>query len=447
MRLNRPESLHVAMVPFVGFRIGERRMLELGMTLPGLRARAGAIAQLPALGLLTLAGLTPAHWEISYHEADGDDVALLAERVLRARPDLIAVSALTASVESAYRFMDLIRQHGVPVVFGGLHATACPDEAEQYCDAVVIGEGESVWPSVLRDVENCCLQRRYQAASPFNLADAPEPRWDLLGDRPRPRFTLQTQRGCPLACDFCGASRLLGAFREKPVNRVADELAGIRSSERRPTIELADDNTFAGRRDPRELFNILKAANVRYFTESDWRIGERPDVLDGLADSGCVQVLIGIESLIHRHAGMGAKRAANERVMRAVDNIQRAGVAVIGCFIVGADGESRQSIDDLVRFLETCPLADVQLTVQTPFPGTALYRRLLTEGRLLPECGWRHYSLFDVTYRPEGMSAEELQHAFHDAVREVFSPANSQRRSSIRREVWGNRQYDQPCES
>jgi len=447
MRLNRPDSLHVAMVPFVGFRIGEARMLELGMALPGLRARADAIAQLPALGLLTLAGMTPAHWEVSYHEVDGDDVESLTHQVMRRRPNVVAVSALTASVESAYRFMDLVRQQGVPVVFGGLHATTCPDEAEQYCDAVVIGEGEPVWIKVLDDVEHGCLRRRYKAEKPFDLAEAPVPRTELLSCRARPRFTLQTQRGCPLACDFCGASRLLGGFREKPINRVADELAAIRANDQRPTVELADDNTFAGRRDPRELFDVLKGVNVRYFTESDWRIGERPEVLEGLADSGCVQVLVGIESLVSRHAGMGAKRATNERVMRAVEKIQQAGVAVIGCFILGADGETRESIDDLVRFLESCPLADVQLTVQTPFPGTALYRQLLSHGRLRPECGWRHFSLFDVTYQPDGMSAVELQDAFHAAVREVFSPVNTQRRNEIRRAIWANRFQEQSCES
>src|SRR6476620_9968384 len=120
---------HVAFVPLTGFRVRENEMRALGMTLPGLRHRAAAVGQLPALGLLTLAGLTPPPWTCSYHEAPRGDEAL-ADEVLRQRPTLVAVSALTASVEEAYRFSTLLRARGSRVVLGGLHATACPAEAQ-----------------------------------------------------------------------------------------------------------------------------------------------------------------------------------------------------------------------------------------------------------------------------------------------------------------------------
>ena len=96
--------------------------------------------------------------------------------------------------------------------------------------------------------------------------------------------------------------------------------------------------------------------------------------------------------------------------------IQDAGVAVIGCFVIGNDGETRASIDRLVEFLLSCRLADIQLTVQTPFPGTALFNRLSRDGRLLGRA-WSRHTLFDVVYQPDGMEAHELQEAFHDAVR------------------------------
>src|SRR5439155_25885594 len=132
------------------------------------------------------------------------------------------------------------------------------------------------------------------------------------------------------------------------------------------------------------LLEALAESGAHYFTEVDWRIGERPDVLRGLAASGCVQVLVGIESLVFRHPGMGAKQADLGRVLDAVRAVQEAGVAVIGCFLVGCDGETRASLDRLAAFIPDSPLADVQLTVQTPFPGTALHRRLQRAGRLLP---------------------------------------------------------------
>jgi hypothetical protein len=312
------------------------------MTLPGLVDRANALSQLPGLGLLTLAGMMPPTWSCSYRD-DSTDLDSLVDAVLSENPDLVAVSALTASIEEAYQFSARIRAQRVPVAMGGLHVTACPDEAQRFADIVVIGEGEAVWPQLLADVERGSARSRYDAATERGAVPWAKPRFDLLARNPS-RFTLQTQRGCPFACEFCGASRLLGSFREKPVELIAQELDAIKAIMSRPLLELADDNTFAGVRDPVPLFEAFENAEVRYFTESDWRIGERPELLRGLAKSGCVQVLVGIESIVFRYPGMGTKAVELERMLDAVHAIQDAGVVVNGCFILGADGETDASV-------------------------------------------------------------------------------------------------------
>ncbi|MEX2173387.1 MAG: cobalamin-dependent protein [Pirellulaceae bacterium] len=427
---------HVVFVPLTGFRVREQELLALGMTLPGLGPRSKAIGELPALGLLTLAGMLPERWTCEYLPARRCDEALV-QRIVDRRPDLVAVSALTASIDEAYELCRQLRRCGIQTVLGGLHATACPDEAMQY-GSVVAGSGEGVWPVVLADAEAGALRPRYQAPRRLAAGDWPLPRFDLLGPD-IPRFTLQTERGCPLACDFCGASRLLGSFQEKPLAAIERELAAIRRLDARPLVELADDNTFAGRRDPAALLHALGAAGIRYFTEADWRIGERPEVLDHLAASGCQQVLMGIESLVFRYPGMGEKQAELARIMQAVERIQDAGMAVNGCFIVGAEGETRDSLDRLTRFLLDSPLAEIQITLQTPFPGTGLYRRLQGAGRLLVERGWPYYTLFDVTYQPDQMSVAELERGFRDVLAAVFSPAATRRRGAIRREILKHR--------
>lgn len=429
---------HLALVPLTGFRIQEEEMRHWGLTLPGLRDRAAAIAELPALGLLTLAGITPAPWSCSYHPtgslAAAQQTEALAEQIAQTQPTFVAISALTASIEEAYQLSACLRARGLRTVIGGLHATACPREAAQHFDAVVVGSAETVWPQVLADAERRQLAPRYEVpratAVPWTL-----PRIELLGGR-APRYALQTQRGCPLACEFCGASHLLGRFQEKPIELVRHELASITAVAPRPLLELADDNTFAGQRDADPLLDALQASGARWFTESDWRIGERPAVLARLAEAGCRQVLMGIESLVFRYPGQGDKLAELERIMAAVEAIQQAGVVVNGCFIVGADGETRQSMDRLARFILDSPLAEVQLTLQTPFPGSALHRRLAREGRLLGDRGWSHYTLFDVTYRPDRMSAAELEAGFHALLRTVYSAAAAERRAALRRHIW-----------
>jgi radical SAM superfamily enzyme YgiQ (UPF0313 family) len=231
---------------------------------------------------------------------------------------------------------------------------------------------------------------------------------------------------------------LLGSFREKPLELIAEELASITSQTPRPLVELADDNTFAGNRDPAPLLQAFADAGIRYFTESDWRIGERPEVLRSLAASGCVQVLVGIESAVFRYPGMGKKAVELERMLDAVRAIQEAGVAVNGCFILGADGETNASVDRLIAFLDESPFAELQLTLQTPFPGTGLYDRLKRSGRLIEERGWSHYTLLDVTYRPDRLRVDELESAFERAVKEIFRPTATQRRNTIRKRVWKN---------
>jgi radical SAM superfamily enzyme YgiQ (UPF0313 family) len=429
---------HVCLVALTGFRIREPDMLALGMTSPALHDRAMAVAALPALGLLTLAAWTPEPWSQSFHDPAAVDDALI-EAILAHAPTLVAVSALTPSSAEAYRLADALRLRGVHTVLGGLHATSCPDEALQHFGAVCVSDGEPVWQDILAAAASGTLHGVYKAAGPFDLATSRVPRFDLLGPRQRPRFTLQTARGCPLACDFCGASRMLGPFREKPAPLVARELDALRTLARRPIIELADDNTFAGGRDASELLTVLERAHVRYFTECDWRIGERPEILDRLAASGCVQVLVGLESLAPRHAGMGAKKAEFGRMMNAVGRIQDAGVAVIGCFVVGADGEDHESLAALGEFLMEAPLADVQITVQTPFPGTALHKRLKREGRLRPDRGWESYTLFDVVHTPDRLSAEQLQSGFYNVVRMAFAEGPVAQRIQRRREIWARR--------
>ena len=426
---------HVTLVSLSGFRVREEEMAQLGMTLPGLRKRAQAIAALPPLGLLTLAGMTQEEWSMSLHEVSTVTDELV-EQIVTERPALVAISALTASILEAYSLSRRLRAEGIRTVLGGLHVTACPDEAAEYTDAIVVGDGESVWRSLLRDVEEGKARQRYPSKTPFDLAEAPLPRFDLLGDGERPRYTLQATRGCPYACDFCAASRLLGPFRTKPAERVAAELSAICKHEPRPFIELADDNTFARGGPHRELLEAFEQSGARWFTEADWRIGENPQLLESLAKAGCVQVLVGLESLVHTHGGMGAKRSTLARMMDAVRAIQEAGVAVIGCFIVGSDGESPESLTRLEEFLLDDPCADAQITLQTPFPGTALRERLRSEGRLLPDRDWSHHTLFDVTYLPDQLAPEELQTRFHELLRGAFDAGATERRMRIRRETW-----------
>ena len=177
---------------------------------------------------------------------------------------------------------------------------------------------------------------------------------------------------------------------------------------------------------------------ARWFTESDWRIANQPQLLKQIARSGCRQILIGVESSIFRYPGMGAKSATLDRIAAACQAIQEAGIVVNACFIVGADGETADSIDRLGDYLHEAPFGEIQLTLQTPFPGTSLYNELRRKQRLL-DGDFSRYTLFDVVYQPDHMTPQELQLRFNALIERVFSHNSQQRRDAICKQIRATR--------
>ena len=196
------KTKRIGFIAMSGVRANNPEVAKAGLTFPGVLERGRVIASLPSLSLLTLAGLTPAsEFDVEYHE-----VRHLTEGLhLPQHFDLVAISTLSAQAFDAYNIARRFRDSGVPVIMGGLHVTACPDEALQHCTSVVIGEGEPLWPRVLEDFCANRLQPRYQAGEEeeFDFTDAPMPRFDLLDIRKYNRLTVQTCRGCPHDCEFC----------------------------------------------------------------------------------------------------------------------------------------------------------------------------------------------------------------------------------------------------
>ena len=455
--------MKIGLIAIAGVKIQTRKFIELGVTLPQFVNRGRVIAQLPSLALLTLAGATPEGVEVEYIEVD--DVATFAQNP-RLDFDLVAISTYTARAFDAYLVADVYRAHGIPVVFGGLHATVLPEEVARHADAVVVGEGEAIWSEVVRDFQGAGragLKSFYREARPgqFQLNRAPMPRFDLLvqgtqGPENSPsdpgrtgeiqrlgpynRITIQTTRGCPWDCDFCAASKLYGPrYRIKPVDRVLQEVDAVRSLWRRPFIEFADDNTFVNKTWAKQLLSGLSDRHVRYFTETDVSVADDEELLDLLYPSGCRQVLIGFES--PRRASLEGMDRANwkarqhSRYLEAIEKIQSRGVSVCGCFIVGLDSDTPEVFDELREFIDRSRLLEVQITILTPFPGTRLYQRLLAEGRLLYPGAWDRCTLFDVNFRPRGMSVERLEEEVMQLWRDTWNIESFTRRKRYYREL------------
>ncbi len=432
--------MKIAFIAMSGIRACDEKLLELGLTLPGFVHRSEVIASLPSLGLLYLAAVTPQGHDIDYVEIDRPDL----DNSDFSRYDLVAISSFTAQIREAYALADHIRAQGVLVAMGGLHVTVRPEEAAQHADYVAVGEGENVWPEIVRLAETGTGHGVFNARDfePVNIERLPVPRYDLLQGRRYNRFTVQTSRGCPWRCDFCGSGIMLQRpYRKRPVERIVRDIEAVATISEHPFLEFADDNTFVDKRWGKDLCRAIAPMRLKWFTETDISVGDDPKLLTLMKEAGCRQVLIGLESPdaaalegIEQRADFKSHRFA--RNAESIRRIQDHGITVNGCFVLGLDHHTPDTFARVLEYADENALYDVQITFMTPLPGTPLYDRLRREGRLIDEEAWEKCTLFDVNYQPSNMSPDELREGMYWLSGQLYSDEAIARRRRRYFKMW-----------
>jgi radical SAM superfamily enzyme YgiQ (UPF0313 family) len=433
-------TMNIGLIAMSGIRVCDTELLELGLTLPGFVERSKTIASLPSLGLLTLAGMTPRKHRVEYYEVpELDTLDRLPDNF-----DLVGVSSYSAQIDEAYTVAQKYRGMGIPSVLGGPHVSVLPDEAGRFSNSVVIGEGESVWPALLDDAEKGKLKSRYGSLeTEFDLADAPMPAFELLDISKYNRLTVQTSRGCPHQCEFCASSVVLARkYKQKPINKVLAEIDRILAIWDRPFLEFADDNSFVDHAYWRELLPQLKGKHLKWFAETDLSVARDETLLSLMRETGCAQVLIGLESPV-KEALEGIelhnnwKRNQFSHYRDAIATIQSHGITVNGCFVIGLDGHTPDIFEQVFEFVKETGMYEVQITLMTPFPGTPLYERLRAEQRLIEPTNWKKCTLFDVNFIPANMTVNELRGGFKDLGVKIYSEefTNWRRRNFFRQKM------------
>jgi radical SAM superfamily enzyme YgiQ (UPF0313 family) len=386
-------------------------------------------AYLPRMGLGILASMTPPEDEVIY----SDDLVRPFDisRDLK-DVDLVGISVDSKTARRSYDIADAYRQRGIKVVMGGIHPTACPEEALSHADAVVVSEAEDLWPVLLKDMKRGELQPIYKGPLP-NLGGRPAPRRDLFTSKKYIPFqVVQTMRGCPYPCEFCSVSTANGTtMRFRPADEVLRELRSLGK-----LIMFADDNVMIHRAYSKDLFTRMIPLKKHWIGQCSLAAVKRLENIQLMAASGCKGLFIGFESIDEETVKFTGKRQNRPSQYREVmEMLHEHGISTWGSFVFGFDTDSPDVFERTVQFGIDMQLTMALYAILTPYPGTALYRRLKAEGRLTDERWWlrRDHDAGSPYYVPKQMTREQLREGWVRAWTMFYSPRSMWDRFTVRR--------------
>ncbi len=365
------------------------------------------------LTLTTLAALTPSGNEVRITDENIEPIDFEEE------VDLVGITGMVMHAKRAYEIAHRFRQRGIPVVMGGPHASSCSLEAKEHVDSVVVGEAEEIWPQLIEDFKRGNLKPFYQAGDFCSMKGFPQPRLDLL--RKEAYMTVncvQTTRGCPHQCDFCHVTHFFGnTYRCRPVDEVIREVERLDGE----FIVFIDDNIAGNRRHAKELFTRLKPLKKKWAGQASLTLTRDPDLLKLAAESGCVSLFVGVESLSAenlKEVNKSFNRAHQfEEALRALHDHD---IMILAGFIFGLDHDDEGVFERTLKFCERNRIELPSFFLLTPLPGTPLFQRIESEGRLLHK-DWSKYNGATVVFRPKLMTEETLQQGFNWVCKEGYS--------------------------
>ena len=389
----------------------------------------------PPLGLATLAG----------YLAPEDEAEIFDEHVeplpAGGAPDVVAIEVYVTNARRAYQIADGYRRRGVFVALGGLHATSLAEEAAAHADAVFTGPGEDTWPRFLADFRAGRPARRYHSAA-RSLRGAPPVRRDLIR---RELYlvpnSIVVTRGCPQHCAFCYKDAFFAggrSFYTQPVERALEEIARLPGRH----LYFLDDHLLGGRRFAAALFDGMRgmgrvwqaAGTVDSILES--RI--EPRLLEKAVECGLRSLFVGFETLDPR--GLEGQRKwqnLGRDYGAAVRRLHSLGVMINSSFVFGTDQDTPDVFARTVDWALEQGLETATFHILTPYPGTALHRRMEAEGRLLHR-DWDLYDTRHAVFRPARMTAQELEAGYWRAYRDFYR-WKSIARAALAQETWAAR--------
>ena len=367
----------------------------------------------PPLGLATLAAYLRPEDEVTIQDEHVERLDLDDE------PDLVAIQVYITSAYRAYELADHYRARGAFVALGGLHPTSLPHEAAAHADAIFTGPAEESWPRFLDDFRAGHPAKVYRSRV-RTLAGLPPVRRDLIKRHlylvPN---SIVVSRGCPHSCDFCYKDSFFQGDKSFYTQAVDDALAEI---ERLPGRHLyfLDDHLFGDPRFAGALFDGMRGMGRLWQAAGTVRSVLAPGLMEKAVACGLRSLFVGFETL--KPANLRAQHKAHnlgQDYAAAGRRLHDLGVMVNASFVFGMDDDDEDVFERTVAWAIEQGIETATYHILTPYPGTALYRRLAAEERITTS-NWDLYDTRHAVYRPAKMTAQTLEAGYRQAYRDFY---------------------------
>jgi radical SAM superfamily enzyme YgiQ (UPF0313 family) len=372
----------------------------------------------PPLGLATLAAYLPADADITLQDEHVEPLDLTDE------PELVVIQVYITNASRAYRYADHYRKKGAHVCLGGLHVTSLPDEAAAHADTIFLGPGEDTFPEFLRDFKSGRAKARYAAPLGRTLDHLPPIRRDLIKrDLYLVPNSIVVSRGCPHHCDFCYKDAFFGKGTGFYVRKVDDALAEIDSLPGRHVYFL-DDHLLGEPRFAAMLFDGMRGMGRVFQGAATVNSLLKPGLLEKAADAGLRSVFVGFENLDSNNLrDHGKVQNLGRDYNAAVRRVHEHGVMVNGSFVFGMDEDGPDVFDRTADWAVSQGIETATFHVMTPYPGTALFRRMEAAGRMLHR-DWDLYDTRHTVFRPARMTPGQLEYGYRHAYGRFYEWGN-----------------------
>ncbi len=346
-------------------------------------------AQLPPLGIITVAAILPQEWDMKLVDCNVREVSEAEWEWA----ELVILSAMIVQKADFAAQIRTAKQHGKLVAVGGPYPTSLPQEAtDAGADFLILDEGEITLPMFVEAVQRGDRSGVFRSnGEKPDVTITPIPRFDLLDFNAYAEMSVQFSRGCPFQCEFCDIIVLYGRKpRTKEPEQLIAELQRLYDLGWRRSIFMVDDNFIGNKRNVKRLLKELKLwleehnYPFSFATEASVDLAQDPELMQMMIDCNFGTVFLGIETPDADSLTLTKKFQNNrDSLSESVLTIARAGLRIMAGFIIGFDGEKKGAGQRIAQFVEQTAIPTAMFGMLQALPNTALWHRLEKEGRLL----------------------------------------------------------------